>query len=228
MTVFHSTFFDFYIHVCFIAGYTATVQGRSIPLPDPIRQNNPWAATAGGARPAVSAAPASAPAQPRERIPSDAELWLNTTASHVAPTPPPAEPYAFQGITNGAQQPYAAVPGYTQPPGVLSAAQQRAPHLAQVRSHSIDTADMWNQQQRGPSLRQLAQHSETSQFQAQQIHQHNGIGTQWGATQSPPIPPRSTAISSGVDPFDAAWASKSSSNPFQSGDNVTKTFQVNL
>ena len=197
-----------------------TVQGRSIPLPDPIRQMNPWAPSSGG---------------PPDRRPaggsvSDAEAWLSNTASEVGRT----EPYAAAGhapgyVANGnSMNQYNMGPGYNTgaayPGQVASVAQHRAPHLTHLRSHSIDTAQIWDQQQqqqRAPTLRQLA-HSgyPIGQFTSQQ----NGAGGTWSP---PPHAPQQQAF----DPFDAAWAAKKVgvANPFNSqGDTVSKSFEVNL
>jgi len=202
--------------------HTVTVQGRSIPLPDPIRQNNPW----GGA----------STSQHPERRPSggsvsEAEAWLSSTA-HVVGRP---EPYAAAGnapayVANGnSMNQYNAGPGYTAaayPVGqVPNVAQHRAPHLTHIRSHSIDTAQIWDQQQqRAPTLRQLAHTGyPIGQFTSQQ----NGAGGTW----SPPPHHPHTQQQQGFDPFDAAWAAKKAGapNPFNGqGDNVSKTFEVNL
>ncbi|ELU10629.1 hypothetical protein CAPTEDRAFT_228321 [Capitella teleta] len=103
---------------------------------------------------------------------SVAESWLASSAtvaaSPFAPPPPP---------------PQGASPSFNPA--------SRAPHLAEVRSHSLDST------------------------------QRNGSTAAWSAT------PQATTF----DPFDAAWAASgrpSSTNPFQTPDNVTTAFKVNL
>lgn len=97
------------------------------------------------------------------------------------------------------------------------------------------------QQQRAPTLRELANRgpggAPVQQFQSQQ----NGMFMPHGVPASA-APPRVTrnanAWSSAPqpplnsDPFDAAWAAKAANvgntNPFQRPDNVTKSFEVKL
>ena len=107
---------------------------------------------------------------------------------------------------------------------------QRAPQLSQVRSHSVDTAEMWkqNQQKTTPTLRELSNKGHVTQFTSQQQQaQWNSLGNN-NHTQST----TTTQNTFSVDPFDAAWAAKSGApvnNPFQAGDaGITKTFEVNL
>lgn len=191
------------------------MQGRNIPLAAPIRQNNPWA---------------SPPPTTSGRKVSDAEFWLNATASSLTGPEPNVPPGRSPAVVNGTTPPHH--PDHYQSPGAGPVSPQpyplaqRAPHLSQqIRSHSIDTAEMYSwqtQHQRAPTLRELANRGGVPQFQSQQ----NGAvpASTWSS---------SGPASSGptVDPFDAAWAAKAggrTTNPFQGGDTVTKAFEVQL
>ena len=200
--------------------YSVTVQGRNIPLPDPIQHGNPWA---------------SAP-QPQQRPPpgtkvSDADFWLNATANQIGVKPEFAH-------TNGkSPAPAPPVPASQTPPAVAAppaAAAGRTPALAQLRSHSIDTSEMyaWTQQQaRAPTLRELANRGGPGAVQQFQSQQNGTIGSS-SSSASPAAawkpPPSGTHNPN--DPFDAAWAAKAinSTNPFQQPDTVTKAFEVKL
>lgn len=151
---------------------------------------------------------------------SAAEAWLTDTHSHVGKP----ETYSMSVANGNSMSQYSTgYPGYQGGP-LPSMAQRRAPHLSHIRSHSIDTAEIWDQQQqRNPSLRQLAH---TGHPLGQFTSQQNGAGGTW----SPP--PHSQHPQPGFDPFDAAWAARkvTANNPFQAGqtDTVTKSFEVNL
>ncbi len=213
-----------------LLGYTASVQGRNIPLPEPIRQTNPWASPP--------------PTQAGSKI-SDAEFWLSTTAKAVSSTPPPTQ--TTHPSVNGATP--LPPTGPSGDPALVgqnitpqSAIAHRAPHLSHLRSHSIDTADMWGTSpSRPPTLRELQQRgSPMAQFHSQQngnspaAPQNTSVGATpqgWTTFDNKPAPVQP------VDPFEAAWAAKAptqSTNPFQNsagGDGssvVKKEFTVNL
>lgn len=120
-----------------------------------------------------------------------------------------------------------------------SAIAHRAPHLSHLRSHSIDSSDMWGTSpQRPPTLRELQQRGHPmAQFQSQQngtsastqVQNTSASPAGWTTFNNPtPAEPK-------VDPFDAAWAARApvanqATNPFQGGNQkaVTKEFTVNL
>ncbi len=203
---------------------------------------------------------------------SDADAWLNTTATSVSHTTPEQQrpnPYAPPPMMNGTPQPpqapqlhhipqhippqmaphvqhpdpYGVAPQYlimgTQPHGAIAhqvvpphgaIVHQRAPQLSHLRSHSIDTADIWTNQQRAPTLRELSHHGNIAHFQSQQ---QNGSAPWHSVGSPPPSAPPTIQRTQQPDPFDAAWAAKSTrqegTNPFQSADrNVTKAFEVKL
>lgn len=160
----------------------------------PIRQNNPWAAPSHGGGGKVS----------------DAEFWLASTATRVHASPNPFEKSPHSSV--GAQHQMESFNG-----GVSSSfdTSHKAPHLAQVRSQSVDTAVATHHQQRAPTL--------------QQLH-HQGVPVQqFQSVQQP-------AFSPGIDAFEAAWVAKGrqqgQSNPFHSSSDssaaVTQAFKVNL
>ena len=108
---------------------------------------------------------------------------------------------------------------------------QRAPHLGQIRSHSVDTAEVWQQHhQKAPMLRDISNRTQVTQFTSQT--QQSGTVAQWSSLGSNSGSGQTTAATFPVDPFDAAWATKTSAksnNPFHTGDtSITKTFEVNL
>ncbi|XP_061172872.1 protein numb-like isoform X3 [Saccostrea echinata] len=102
-----------------------------------------------------------------------------------------------------------------------------APNLQHVRSHSIDTGELSTSQwqshsrhQAKPTLMDMAQ---------QRSFQVNGSA--WGESASGVSKPTGP----NVDPFDVAWAAKSTNrptasnnNPFSSGRGTQKTFEVKL
>ena len=120
-----------------------------------------------------------------------------------------------------------------------SAIAHRAPHLSHLRSHSIDSSDMWGTSpQRPPTLRELQQRGHPmAQFQSQQngtsaspqVQNTSASPAGWTTFNNPaPAEPK-------VDPFDAAWAARApvanqATNPFQGGNQkaVKKEFTVNL
>ena len=176
------------------------------PTIQPIQQNNPWDPNASS------------------KI-SDAEFWLHSAASNIAAQPKgpdyPGSTNAGAANMNGTSA--SPVPASTAPLQFHPA--QRAPHLTHIRSHSVDTADVssWNNQNKNPTLRNLNQRQQPiPQFQSQ----HNGVVSTnpWSSPPPAAAPPS--------DPFEQAWATKPvnkpSTNPFQSGDNVTKAFEVKL
>eukprot|EP00918_Siedleckia_nematoides_P051315 GHVU01112299.1.p1 GENE.GHVU01112299.1~~GHVU01112299.1.p1 ORF type:complete len:537 (+),score=43.10 GHVU01112299.1:265-1875(+) len=185
----------------------------NIPLAQPIKQTNPWSTPP--QQPAVSS-----------KV-SDADFWLQSTASSVVSTNPFTTPesavnggvqndsYTSQAVAAGVQQQY---PGMGMSPQL--AAFHRAPHLAHLRSHSLDTTAT------NPTLQDLSNRDHVNQFQSQQ----NGVtANPW--TSFDEVPKNST-----TDPFDAAWNSKTPNksgttvarNPFQAGDSIVKTFEVKL
>ena len=179
---------------------------------------------------------------------SDAEFWLQSTATAVSSDGRPVDPFTAPPATittatmNGTVQnpdPYSGAGAFPVQAQIHLAAQ--APHLSHhLRSHSIDSAQpsaaqQWNmtqqqqQQQRAPTLSELAQQrGAVPQFLSQQT---NGV-----APDSPwqgEVPRPATN-----DPFDAAWLSRApnrpATNPFQEpsssqpDNTVTKAFTVNL
>ncbi len=234
-------FVDWLFH-CF-SGYTTTVQGRNIPLPDPIRQTNPWA---------------SPPPTTAGNKVSDAEFWLDSTAKAVSATPPPsaltmpavngASPTLGVGASGDAQMTSTPPPGpmgtqHTTPPSAIA---HRAPHLSHLRSHSVDSSDMWGASpQRPPTLRELQQRGHgMAQFQSQQNGNPSGVsplaqntsaavGLQNTSTASSGSPAGWTTFNNPpaappMDPFDAAWAAKApETNPFHTAS-TKKEFTVNL
>ena len=233
----HLSWVDFiFLMVFACVAAPAMSQNSHIPQALPIRQNNPWASPFN---------------------PTDAESWLASSATVVASsvdpftgtpnTPPVTTTAAMNGTVSVSQhqqlqqQVAGDIFGAPQFSPVVAAApapaapHQRAPHLGQLRSHSVDPAQL--QGHRAPTLSQISQQgAQVPQFQSQQ---HNGktaptspacwgnnnVNNAWSAGSRP----------QGVDPFDAAWVAKGrqpSTNPFQANatttDTVTKAFEVNL
>ena len=100
----------------------------------------------------------------------------------------------------------------------------RAPPIGQLRSRTVESAEPWRQQNKGPTLRELSQRKEVIQFQSQ-TNGGNVKTETWKAEFN----------GTANDPFDIAWAAKSSdqdpatsqsNNPFD--DKVTTSFKVNL
>ncbi|XP_056022607.1 protein numb-like isoform X3 [Ostrea edulis] len=133
-----------------------------------------------------------------------------------------APPISGTTVSNGGA--FAQFPQQPQPPP-----RSHAPHLQHIRSHSIDTGELstsqWtghSRQQAKPTLMDMAQ---------QRSFQVNGSA--WGDSASGVT---SKASGPSVDPFDVAWAEKSTnrqtasnrSNPFNSGRGTQKTFEVKL
>ena len=170
---------------------------------------------------------------------------MSSTAKAVSATPPsaaqrPAINGASPTLIGGGEGQVATPP---QMPALQntpqSAIAHRAPHLSHLRSHSIDSSEMWSASpQRPPTLRELQQKGHPmAQFQSQQngtaasppVQNVSASPAGWTTFNNPaPVEPK-------VDPFDAAWAAKAPSagqatNPFQAGNqkSVTKEFTVNL
>ncbi|KAK2149170.1 hypothetical protein LSH36_463g01019 [Paralvinella palmiformis] len=205
--------------------------------------NNPWGSPETG----VSGA---------NKIP-DAEFWLSAatsiakdstpTKNSAAETPPLQSAVINTGtVMNGVVQsspgpspnplaiqqssPWASpapTPIPTQPQQLHFSPAQRAPYLGQIRSHSVDTAEVWQQHhQKAPMLRDISNRGQVAQFTSQT--QQGSVPAQWSSVGNS----GQTAAAFPVDPFDAAWATKpsaKSNNPFHTGDtSITKTFEVNL
>ena len=151
----------------------------------------------------------------------------STTSATNWPSPKAANPFANAppisgaSVSNGGT--FAPFPEQPQPPP-----RSHAPHMQHIRSHSIDTGELstnlWqghSRQQAKPTLLDMAQ---------QRSFQVNGSA--WGDTASGVS---SKPSGPNVDPFDVAWAAKSTNrptasnnNPFNSGRGTQKTFEVKL
>jgi len=153
--------------------------------------------------------PWASPSSDTQRVPSS-EPWPATSTNPFAGAP------AVNGVPSTA--------GNTQFPPQPVSRSLHHPHLQHTRSHSIDTGELshWpatqRQQQQKPTLLEMA---------GQRSFQHNG--SPW--TSSSSAGTTSVSKQGGVDPFDVAWASKSSdqqstSNPF--GSKGVKSFEVKL
>lgn len=140
---------------------------------------------------------------------SDAEMWLNSTASSINSDDQLngtghsmyASPIQQQQILSQ-QTPHQQM--ITPPPvnNIVQATRQ----IGHNRSQSVDSSDAWWSGQKAPTLRELATQGTVAQFQSQQQNgsSHNGS---WSSLQSPPHPLPD------ADPFDAAWAAKASTQP---------------
>jgi len=228
------------------SGYTTTVQGREVQLPNPIRQMNPWGGSGppppgSGPLPARSQGsplagvtpPPAPPRNPVQRKTSDAEMWLHSTA-HVVASPRQSDPFgSVPGMTNGVSNasPYAYPPGppttaspYATAPGPPAYAPPPGPPHQPISAAYIPPRT----HQRPPPLGQLR-----SQSQGDMWAQHHGrpehAPFQSPQSANPPPAPWQPPAHTGPDPFDAAWAAKSNqTNPFGPADPVTKTFEVKL
>jgi len=172
----------------------------NIPGVEPVRQTNPWAS------PPPSASKVS-----------DAEFWLNTTATSVSGSPyQQQQPHQQQQGVNGLQFHPAA----------------RAPHLGQLRSHSVDTAEV-HHHQRAPTLQELSNRNPAAFQSVSSTTTTTTTTATRTTTNNNPWASKPAPTTHGVDPFDAAWAAKSVSknnntNPFQKADTVTKTFEAQV
>ncbi len=197
------------------------VYQNTAQFPEPVYQNNPWSQQ----QQQQAAPPPQGPTR-------DADAWLHSMTSTLSSTNKP--------IT-GQQQPPPIVNG-TAPADRFGHSPfesagwhgSRAVQLsAQPRSQSLDTGDTWRTQNKAPMLSELSSRGAVPQFQSQQqtVTTRGHWSTSDGGVASAN---RTAAMVTGptsLDPFDAAWAAKASSNPgrFQGGDStVTKSFEVNL
>ena len=191
----------------------------------PIQQPNPWEAPTSGEV-------------------SMADFWLHSTASSLAAakepslapqghpvlnggmaTPPPNN--AFVPLNNAALfGPATAVNAF--PIQVQVHPTQRAPHISHLRSHSVDTSNIYLPRQNTVTLRELSQQGQSiPQFQSEQNGSLSVVSANSANGQTVVAAPVLT------DPFEAAWQSKAvagtkSTNPFQAGDTITKAFEVKL
>ena len=175
---------------------------------------------------------------PQPRL-SDAEYWLNSTTTSIT-SEPPEQHHMLNGHSMYASPPPSATmpqhmlhghAGVQPPPaihpalmpGPLTGGVPQQPHMNTTpmsrpqhsRSQSVDSNDSWwSGSQRAPTLRELANNGNVSQFHSQQNGaQSNGS---WASLQSPPRPLPD------ADPFDAAWAAKAATQP------GNKAFEVKL
>ena len=166
-----------------------------------------------------------------------ADFWLHSTAHSLAAAKDPSLAAGGHPAINGGTPPpqsNAYAPSFV--PVTAATAfpvqaqvhpAQKAPHISHMRSHSVDTSNMYAAPpQQNITLHELAQQRHAiPQFQPKQ----NG-SLSVGASNS-----AHTVVAAPVmsDPFEAAWQSKGavgpkSTNPFQAGDTITKTFEVKL
>ena len=185
---------------------------------EPVKQTNPWA---------------SPPPHGSTGKVSDADFWLHSTASIIGGTGQQSTMNEVGGfghqsvgqsiVANGSVQqfdPFAtsfAVQPNQHPHFSIS---QRAPHMMQMRTHSVDSAYSMSSQN-GLQNSQTTHTAAVQNFSPKYFTAWNtGASTNVAATASPP-----------VDPFDAAWASKTTSaqsrNPFQSSSDQ-KSFELKL
>ena len=175
-----------------------------------------------------------------------ADFWLHSTASSIAAakdptlasqghpvvnggtaTPPPNNAMPFAPLNN--TTPFGAPTAPTAfPVQVQVHPTQRAPHISHLRSHSVDTANMYMPSQHAITLHELSQQTRAvPQFQSEQNGSLSAATSNSANGQTVVVAP---VVS---DPFEAAWQSKAitgikSTNPFQAGDTITKAFEVKL
>lgn len=187
---------------------------------EPIRQSNPW----------------SSPAT-HSKV-SDADFWLHSTANIVGGTRNPAtvppRPYVANGVVPQSS-PYSSFAAPSQRPFAAGDQQhfsvyQRAPHLAHVRAHSVDSSYS-NQHPGNHQSGYQAVVGAQRQGNAALNGQNNFTGMWNAPAQQGTVGKAGAGQPPAYDPFDAAWAAKvagRSTNPFHSIESSSKSFEVKL
>jgi len=203
-----------------------------IVAPSPAaRVNNPWSQTAEQSATASPSAAAMAPVQSKV---SDAEFWLNSTASQIDP---------FAAVPNVGSKPAAHRPRVVNGSGDLRLSGQTSPHttaITTVHHHTSVTAA----EQQSPSFistpvragEQTPSSAAVRQPAIQAVNSSRPLITNASGVRSIDSQPFDPFDST----FDSAWAAKTSnrtaastsapvSNPFQTSvDRVMPAFEVKL